>query len=49
MSWRKAAVGTAEKNRNKKVNEIVRTIVGLVMKEGDTVVAPTASQSYGKT
>ena len=35
--------------RNKKVNEIVRTILGLVMKEGDTVVAPTASQSYGKT
>ena len=41
--------GGAKKDRNKKVNEIVRTIVGSVMKEGDTVVAPTASQSYGKT
>ena len=41
--------GGGENDRNKKVNEIVRALVGLVMNEKTLSLPPTASQSCGKT
>ena len=40
--------GGAENDRNKKVNEIVRALVGLVMKEGDIVVASDSKSKKWK-
>ena len=40
--------GGVEYDRNKKVNEIVRALVGLVMKEGDIVVASDSKSKRRK-
>ena len=56
MSQRQAAVqedgwsssGRAENDRNKKVSEILRVLVGQVVREGDTVVASDSKSKIWK-
>ena len=49
MQERGCSSGRAEKNRGKKVNEIVRALVGLVVKEGHIAVASDSNSKIGKT